>query len=55
MAIAVTTSDSPNPTILTLIVHIPDLVHFYPAFVSWGHGEKNTPKQISVNPPRRSG
>lgn len=46
--IAVTSSDHPYPTMLTLIVHIPEIMHLQPAAVTWKHAEKSEAKTIVV-------
>ena len=43
--IAVETSDQP-PAMLTLLVHIPEVVRLEPEFVTWTHLEAKTPKTI---------
>jgi hypothetical protein len=43
--IEVQTGDQP-PTLLTLLVHIPEVVRLDPAFVTWTHQEAKTPKTI---------
>ncbi len=44
--VEVVTSDSPEPVILTLDIHIPEILRIRPAFVSWDHGEPLTAKTI---------
>ncbi len=45
--IEVETSDQP-PTMLTLLVHIPEVIQHQPAFVTWTHQEAKTPKTIAL-------
>jgi hypothetical protein len=45
--IEVETSDQP-PAMLTLLVHIPEVVRIQPAFVTWTHQEPKTPKTIAL-------
>jgi hypothetical protein len=45
--IAVQTGD-PQPIMLTLVVHIPEVVRLDPAFVTWTHNEAKTPKTIRL-------
>ena len=44
--VQVTTNDGREPTILTLNIQIPEILRVKPAFVSWKHGERLTPKTI---------
>ena len=46
--LAVSSSDRPDTTTLTLVVHIPEIAHLEPAFVTWAHGETNKPKLITL-------
>jgi hypothetical protein len=46
--ILVSTAGAPVGTALTLIVHIPELLHMQPAFLTWKHGETNTAKVITI-------
>ena len=46
--ITVSTSDAPVPTVLTLVVHIPELVRIHPTSVIWEPGEPNQPKIIQI-------
>ncbi len=45
--IEVETSDQP-PVMLTLLVHIPEVLEIQPAFVTWTHQEAKTPKAIAL-------
>ncbi len=46
--IAVTTSDHPGATMLTLIVHVPELVHLQPRILTWEPGEAREAKTLEV-------
>jgi hypothetical protein len=47
--VAVTTSDQPAPTILTLVIQIPELLRIQPEFVIWQHNEDKSPKILTVD------
>lgn len=46
--VAVKIEGEPNPTVLTLVVTIPDLVKIEPSLVIWEMGEANKPKEIAL-------
>ena len=47
--LAVWSSDRPDPTTLTLAIHIPEIARLQPAFVTWAHDEPPTPKTITLD------
>ena len=46
--ILVSTTDRPMATALSLVVHIPELLHLEPAALTWQQGEPPTAKMISI-------
>ena len=47
--VAVSSSDQAEVTTLSFIVHIPEIAHLEPAFVTWAHDEINKPKSITLD------
>lgn len=47
--VAVNTSDQAQPTILTLVIQIPELLKIQPPFVSWKYNEDKSPKILTVD------
>ncbi len=47
--LAVWSSDQPEPTTLTLAVHIPEIARLQPAYVTWTHEEPPVPKTITLD------
>ncbi len=44
--VAVKTNDQSEPTILTLVTDIPEMVRIKPAFVTWSKGDEKKPKSL---------
>lgn len=51
-SLLVSTSDQNLPTALTLVVHIPELLHVEPPAVTWARGEPNTAKLMQIESAR---
>ena len=47
--VAVSSSDRPDAITLTLVIHIPEIAHLQPSFVTWTHDEPNKPKIITMD------
>ena len=47
-SVMVSTNDVAEPTELTLVVRIPEVLRISPSFVTWKHGEEPTSKQITL-------
>ena len=47
--LAVFSSDRPDPTTLTLAIHIPEIARLEPAFVTWAHDEAPSPKIVTLD------
>ena len=46
--VAVSSSDRPDVTTLTLVVRVPEVARLQPAFVTWAHDEPAKPKIITM-------